>query len=51
MQVTEHLPRPVTALAALTFSDWMLKGIDESILESILAMTQALQLFAWERTP
>ena len=43
MQVTEHLPRPVTALAALTFSDWMLKGIDESILESILAMTLALQ--------
>lgn len=43
MQVTEHLSRPVTALAALTFSDWMLKGVDEAILESIYAMTQSLQ--------
>ena len=41
--MTEHLSRPVTALAALTFSDWMLKGVDEAILESIHAMTQSLQ--------
>ena len=43
MQVTQHLSNQVTALAALTFSDWMLKGIDETIFESIQAMTSVLQ--------
>lgn len=41
--MTQHFFNHVTALAALTFSDWMLKGVDESVLESIRAMTQALQ--------
>lgn len=41
--MSAHLCNSVTALAALTFSDWMLKGAESSVLESLRAMTQALQ--------
>lgn len=41
--MSAHLSYPVIALASLTFSDWMLKGADGSVPESLRAMTQALQ--------
>lgn len=40
--MTEHLSDRVTALAALTFSDWLLKGADDSICSSLTAMMQTL---------
>ena len=48
--MTKHLSDQVTALAALTFSDWLLKGIDEAVCESIQAMTQTLQSEDWPET-
>ena len=40
--MTEHLSDRVTALAALTFSDWLLKGADDSICSSLTALMQTL---------
>lgn len=40
--MTEHLSDRVTALAALTFSDWLIKGADDSICSSLTAMMQTL---------
>ena len=40
--MTEHTIQ-ATALAALTFSDWMLKGAEPAVLASIRSMIDALQ--------
>lgn len=41
--MSEHLSNQIKALTALTFSDWLLRGVDENVLESLLAMAAVLQ--------